>query len=342
MVAQLKITLMGTVPEAHETDPAAYALFLQARHLSNLLTPAGWEQSNELYQQALAIAPNYADAWAGMARNYTNMSTFNLLPQKEGNQLAREASDKALATDPENVQAIRNLSYLAAAQDHDFVTAAKLLTRALSLEPTNTNTIGSASGMARNLGRLDEAIMLGEYQVARDPVNPIGLLNLAAYYVMADRLDEAIATAQTAAALSPGTAGAHYWTGEALLRKREWEAALTAFSQEADDEWRVKGTALALYELGRQAEFEESFAELRERWGDRWPIEVAHVYAWIGETDSVFPLLEKETEVNGLAGVMIDPYFTHLHDDPRWQPILEKAGVSDAQLDAIEFKVVLP
>ena len=58
--------------------------------------------------------------------------------------------------------------------------------------------------------------------------------------------------------------------------------------------------------------------------------------------DEVFPLLEKELGVNGLSGVMVDPFFIDLHDDPRWQPLLEKGGVSEEQLKAIDFKVELP
>jgi hypothetical protein len=73
-----------------------------------------------------------------------------------------------------------------------------------------------------------------------------------------------------------------------------------------------------LYDLGRLKELEEAFAELRKGWGHRWPIEIAHVYAWIGNVDDVFVWLEKEIEVNSLGGVMVDNFFAHLHGDPRW------------------------
>jgi hypothetical protein len=69
---------------------------------------------------------------------------------------------------------------------------------------------------------------------------------------------------------------------------------------------------------------------------------VAHVYAWIGDEDQAFAWLEKALEANGLAGVMVDNFFTEMHDDPRWQLLLEKGGVSASQLAAIEFKVTLP
>ena len=342
VVAQLKLTLFGDLPTVQETNPEAYALFLQARHFSNLLTPDGWKQSNDLFRQALDIDPEYAVAHAGQGRNFINLTGYNLLPHEEGYQKAVESSHRALEIDPMNAMAHSSLGWIAMVRDGDLVTAARYLQRALELEPTNIAVIRNSGTLLSNLGRLNEAITVLEYVVARDPISPVGHVNLSQYYVLAGRQDEAIRTAQTALSLSPGTGGAQYRLGEALLRKGESEAALAAFQLEEDEEWRVKGKALASYELERFADFEEAFAELREKWGERWPIEVAHVYAWIKDTDQAFVWLDKELGVNGLGGVMLDNFFTKLHDDPRWQPFLEKAGVSEEQMAAIEFTVALP
>ena len=342
VVKQLKLKLFGDMPTIRETDPEAYALFLQARHLSNLLTPEGWEQSNILYQQALSIDPDYAVAWAGLGRNYINLAGYNLLPPEEGYPKALEAANRALAIDPENAMAYSVLGWTAMVNDGELAVAAKYLERAMESEPTSISVIGHTADLVMRLGRLDEAITLSEYVTARDPVNPVNHLNLSGYYILAERLDEAIASSRIANSLSPGIGGAQYRLGEALLRKGEPEAALTAFQQEEDDEWRVKGTALALHDLERLTEYEEAFMELRKRWGERWPVEVAHVYAWTGDADEVFTWLEKEYEANGLGGVMVDNFFTNLHGDPRWLPLLEKAGVSASQLEAIEFNVTMP
>jgi TolB-like protein len=342
VVTQLRLKLFGDLPTVQKTKPEAYAFYLQARHFSNLLTPAGWKQSDELYKQALNIDPEYAAALAGLSRNYINLTGYNLLPVAEGYSMALDAANRALAIDPKNVLALSSLSWVAMMQDSDLIGAAKYMQRALELEPTNISLIRNSATLVKSLGRLDEAIALMEFAIVRDPVNPVSHLNLGQNYVLAGRLDEAIRSEQTALSLSPGIGGAQYWLGEALLRKGETEAALAAFQKEEDDEWRVKGTALALYDLGQTTEFERSFAELRERWGKRWPIEIAHVYAWIGNVDDAFVWLDKELGVNGLGGVMVDNFFTHLHDDPRWQPLLVKGGVSGDQLDSIEFKVTLP
>jgi TolB-like protein/Flp pilus assembly protein TadD len=342
VVAQLKLKLFDDLPTIRETRPEAYAFYLQARHFSNLLTPEGWEQSNELYQRVLTIDSDYAEAWSGLSRNYINLTGYNLLPPGEGYQKAIEAANQALAIDPLNVMALSSLGWVAMTSESDLASAAQYMERALELEPSNIGLIRNSANLTKSLGRLDEAILLLEYGISRDPVNPVGHLNLGQNYVLAGRLDEAIASSHTALSLSPGIGGAQYWLGEAHLRKGEPEDALAAFLLEEDDEWRVKGTALALHDLDQLTEFKEAFAELRKGWGQRWPIEIAHVYAWIGNADDVFVWLEREIDANGLGGVMVDNFFTHLHGDPRWKPLLAKAGVSANQLEAIEFKVTLP
>lgn len=342
VVEQLEVTLLGSVPKVEETDPEAYALFLQAKHFSNLLTPDGWEQATILYKQALEIDPEYAAAWAGLSRVYINLAGYNLLPPEEGYQAGREAAEKALEIDPDTAPAHSALGWIAMNYETDLEMSATHFRRSLELDPGNLGTIRNAATFCYAMGQLDYALALGEFSVSRDPVNPSGYLNLAQHYTLAGRYEEAIESANTALKLSPGMPGGQYYIGESLLRMGQPELALAAFEQESDDEWRVKGTALALYEQGRSDEFQEKFAELRDGWEDRWPTEIAHVYAWIGETDEVFLLLEKELGLNGLSGVMVDPFFSDLHDDPRWQPLLEKGGVSEEQLKAIEFRVDLP
>ena len=119
---------------------------------------------------------------------------------------------------------------------------------------------------------------------------------------------------------------------------------MAAFIEEKEDEeYRLQGSALALYSLGREAEFESKLAELQEKWGARWPADIAAVYAWAGDADAAFIWLEKEVEVSGsLSAYAFDPLLLSLHNDPRWQQLLEKAGSSEKQLAEIKFELTLP
>lgn len=145
--------------------------------------------------------------------------------------------------------------------------------------------------------------------------------------------------------LSPGRTAANYQIGLALLSMGSPEAALEALEKElGDEEFRIKGMALALHDLGRQTEYEEAFTELRERWGEQWPSEIAQVYAWIGDADSAFAWLDQSIKQNedGLASQFIVTLYQPIHKDPRWAAFREKSGTSGEQLAAVEFKVTLP
>jgi hypothetical protein len=81
---------------------------------------------------------------------------------------------------------------------------------------------------------------------------------------------------------------------------------------------------------------------LIERWGDEWPSEVAHVYAYTGNADAAFSWLEKSAAEEDGGFQPQQKFLDSLRDDPRWLPLLEQMGKSPAQLDAIEFNVTLP
>jgi TolB-like protein len=344
VVEQLKVTLLGAAPTVKETDPQAYALILQARHLGRQRTEEALERSNGLYQQALEIAPDYAAAWGGLSKNYVEQAGNGLIPPERGYGLAREAANRALMTDSGYAMAHATLGEIAMIYDNDPVAAALHFEKALALEPANLDVIIEAAALVEMLGRNAEAIALLEYAAARDPVNSEGFSDLGRSYRVAGQWDKSIEAYRTALTLNPGRIGAHNGIGESLLLKGKPEAALKEYAQEGDEEWRVKGTALAMYAMGRQAEFELAFAELRERWGDQWPSEVAHVYAFTGDSDAVFEWLDKAVEQNedGLYQQFSIPLLKSQHDDPRWAEFRDHTLGSKAKFEAIEFKVNLP
>lgn len=60
VVKQLKVSLLGEAPpKVRETDPKAYALYLQARQLGRQNTPEALTQSDALFRQLLEIDPRY-------------------------------------------------------------------------------------------------------------------------------------------------------------------------------------------------------------------------------------------------------------------------------------------
>src|SRR5262249_27172695 len=192
-------------------------LILQAEALSDRQSKASREQAESIFRQALVITPNEARAWAGLTRVYINQAISSERPQAEGVRLAREAADKALAIDPDNVIAIAALGRLASDFDFDLPTAARHIQRASELEPANLVSLNAAAIGLMSLGRADDAIRLMEYRVAHDPANPTAYNNLGNALYVARQWDAAIDAFRSAIRLSPEYVGVRQGLGATLL-----------------------------------------------------------------------------------------------------------------------------
>jgi TolB-like protein/Tfp pilus assembly protein PilF len=343
VATQLKITLLGAAPKMRATDPQAYALYLQARQMQRQRTAAGYTQALRLLQQALAVDPFNIEAWDMLAGVYIGQTNLGLRSIDEGYTLAREATNKALAIDPDYAPAHAGLSVIALDNDIDMAASARHLERALQLEPGNAFIIRTAANFSAALGRVDEAIALAEFELERDPVNPTSHAMLANNYIVAGRWDEAIEAFKTALALSPGMGNVSYGIGVAMLMSGQPQKALEAMQQE-NSVWGQIGLTMAYHALGRDQDSDAALAQLIEQYQQDWAFNIAYVLAYRGEVDRAFEWLDKAVENKdaGLSEIPGHPFFTNLLDDARWRPFLESIGKSPEQLAAIDFEVTLP
>jgi TolB-like protein/Flp pilus assembly protein TadD len=344
VVEQLEVRLLHETPKARKVNPAAYALHLQARQLTRQYTPEAFTQSIALYQQALALEPEYAAAWDGLARNYTNETGAGLRPIAEGVRLARQAAEQALTVDPDYAPAWDTLGWIAKSYDDDFAAAARHFEHALSLAPADPIILASAAILALNLDRLDTAVALSEYVVAEDPINPISLNNLAYVYYCAGRIDDALATLRSAARLAPEMIGVRYWIGVGLLAQGDADAALEEMQREPDEGWRLFGLAMAYHALGRSEESDAALAEAIAKFESDSAYNIAWIYAQRGEADRAFEWLDKAIAQRdpGLSGIAAQPLLASLESDPRWLTLLRSVGKAPEQLAAIPFDVIVP
>ena len=105
------------------------------------------------------------------------------------------------------------------------------------------------------------------------------------------------------------------------------------------------GHCLCYPEMNREADAAEALVSLEREFGDRYTTWVAAVHARRGRVDDAFEWLERAYSMSGsgdMSGVPHGTMFESLHDDPRWEPLLEKLGRAPAQLASIEFEVTLP
>ena len=343
VVKQLKVTLLGAKPTVRETDPKAYTLYLQAVQLGRQGTPEAYTQSDALFRRVLEIDPRYAPAWHGLANNFRDEANMGLLPTSEGYARARAAEEKALALDPNYAPAHSVLGRIAA-NNNDFLNAAKHFERAVALDPTDLNVLGNSAQFLQSLGRLQEGLALQEAVVRRDPVNMKALFNLGNDQLPMGQFDEAIASYRSVLSLSPGYGLAHYQICEAMLHKGDAPAALAEIEQEKSEVWRLIGLPMAYHALGRKTESDAALATLIAKNEKDAPYNIAYVYAFRGDADKAFEWLDKAVQYQdpGLSHIAVENLFDKIHSDPRWLPFLRKIGQAPEQLAKIQFKVTLP
>lgn len=344
VVKQLKRTLLPETPKVVETNPKAYALFLQSRYLERQSTTKGFSQALALMKQALAIAPDYAAAWNGLSSIYCNMAAKADIAPDMGYRMAKEAALKALEHNPDYALAHARLGWISAHFSPDLATSAKHYQRALALAPTDIDIIGSAAHLARSLGRLETSITLLEYALARDPINPTRHRYLGFNYRCSGRADESVASYNTALQLSPDTLSARYNIGMARLFQGQLENALAETLLEKSEIYRLMGLVPIYHDLGMARESDEALAEMIEKYDTEAAYNIGFLFAYRGENDQAFLWLEKALANNdsGLSQINTEPIIARLHSDPRWLPFMQRIGMSDEQLDAIEFEVELP
>jgi len=344
VVQQLRVKLLGEPLATEEIDSAAYTLFLQARHLSNQYSRDGMMQARVLFEQALAIEPDYAPAWNGLSVNFYRMAAPGLISESESRVLAREAVDRALAIDADYAAAYAHSAWLRLFHENDPAAAARDMSRALDLSSADPWIIGRAAGLLFNIGRLDEAIELGAYELERDPLFVPGHWNQGLRMLAARRWDDAIEEFETVLRLNPMSQDTWFGIADALLFKGDPEGAYEAATKILSEPDRLFRLALTCHALGRNSEADQALAELIEKYGDIWPTSIAGVHAFRGEADRAFEWLAAAVE-RGDSGLHESVFLRPLQDlgdDPRWLPFLESIGKSPAQLAAIELDVRLP
>jgi tetratricopeptide (TPR) repeat protein len=183
---------------------------------------------------------------------------------------------------------------------------------------------------------------LGERAMVRDPVNLRAHRYLAAACYEAGQLDRAAERYRQALALSPGYISGNFHLSRVLLAQGETESALATIEQEAHPAFKLTGLALVHHALGNTTASDAAVASLEAEWAEEAAYQIAVVHAYRHEIDVAFDWLARAVEQNdpGVSSMRGDPMLATLHDDPRWQALLARVGLSDETLGAIEFDVL--
>lgn len=339
VIESLKISIADKLPVSATTDPVAYSLFLQARHLWRQGSQVGIDKAYVMLNRALAIDPNYARAWLGLGTVYTYKVDLGQIAFEEGYRQAKEVTERALEIDPDNAEALSDLGWYAMTLDRDYSNAASFFHSAREISPNDSHVLGNSATYAAVIGRLDDAIELLNLAIEHDPIDSAKYTNLGAFYLAAKRLDEAESAFAKAMELSPSD----LWTKQGIvllriLQNRAPEAL--ELSKTIDNEsFQLAMRPLILHELGLTDDARIALGEARDSVGVSLSnYEIAEVYAHLMLWDEAFEALDRAiANSEDVSLIRASPFLANLSEDPRWTDILVQAGLADEQLSGIEL-----
>jgi adenylate cyclase len=175
----------------------AWELYLQADVQIKLWSKESEAKARELVQQALALDPDYVDAWLMLATTHIVDARFGYSGSREDSlRAAEEAARRALSIDDTSSSAygVLRAIYLWKGK-HDQAIA--MGEKGLALNPNNSNTIAGLAFTMFCSGKPEESLELIRRAMRLNPTYPDWwLMVLEEAYRLSGRYDEAIETIQ--------------------------------------------------------------------------------------------------------------------------------------------------
>ncbi len=332
VVEHIKITLLGDLPTVRKTDPEAYALYLQGHYFRNLRGEENLEKAVTAFKQTLEIDPNYAPAWAGIARAYDLQTRDRVWSREKGIALILEALEMALALDNNMANAWASLAYVKWTYQWDSQGANTAIDRGFQLEPDNVDVRGVAAYLASSFGQMPKAIELLKPIIKQDPLSLSHKTTLGWILNRIDRLDESIEILSKVLALKPDDTWGRMYIGFAYLMKGYPERALNEFEKLPAGFKKTSSMAHVYFTMGNDTQAQALLDEFIETYAQEYALYMASIYTWRGENDSAFEWLEKAFKQHSvdLCWILVEPVFKMLASDPRYPVFLEKLGLLEA------------
>ena len=334
----LEVPLVGnqnkTLVRDYSVNLEAYSLYLKGRYTLNMWGIERAEKAIQYFGQAIAKDSSYALAYTGLADSYDILGDMEVWPATEAFERSRQAVYKALELDPGLPEAIAARGSLAV-ESWDWPALERDLRQAIQLKPNYQPAHRWLGAVLASLGRREEALAEMKRAWELNPIAPSTNLTMARIDYWYGRSNDAMRQSQKTLELAPDWPSVHLLMGLIYERRGEPAPALTEVTKAAElsarapSELSFLGRAYAIY--GRRKEAQEILALLIARSREEYvaPLNMARVYAGLGDRGRACEWLEKAYQKGGIHWPfwLVDPMWDSLRSEPRFVAVVNKVGL---------------
>jgi class 3 adenylate cyclase/TolB-like protein len=169
MGAQITDSEIETIQKMPTNNEEAYNLFIQAEYQRNKSNEAAFENAIPLYEQAIALDSNFAEAYLGLSAIWnTGGLVWGIYNEREAWKNAKQLLQKAIELDSTNVSAFESLYLGYFYYDWDFELAENYY-QTIRHKPISYNSAGLLVDYPIKTGRYNEALELINNRILFDP-----------------------------------------------------------------------------------------------------------------------------------------------------------------------------
>ena len=333
VVEALKAKLLppeGVVNPHRTSNMEAYEHYLLAKHFYSRGAFQDADRVVTALQQALALDPDYAPAYALLAINISQRVA-------QGGDQARGNMEDAIAAAEQAVKLAPGLAEAYSARSYirstlwDWNGAQSDINEALKLDPRSDVTQRRYGLLMASMGHLTEAIAATLEATRIEPLDINAWILLGWFYNADGQFTPAHRALSHALELSPKSALAIVLLVQNRVATGETAEAQKINARQQIEHWRWHMHAVIEHRLGHANESQRILDDLIEKYGQRFPALIATMYAWRGEADSAFDWLERAyQQPDSMLGlIQFSEISPALGGDPRYKALLRKMNFPD-------------
>jgi eukaryotic-like serine/threonine-protein kinase len=339
VVREIKITLTPqeqvVLAKSQKVSPEVYDTYLRGQFYLGERTPESLQKAVSHFERAVALDPNYALAYAGLADGYGLLGLYDVYPVKEIIPKAKAAALKAIELDDTLAEAFTSLAWITWSFDWNWDGAEQFYQRAILLSPSYASAHQFYALYLASMGRRKESLAEIKRAQSRDPYSPIINANVAWCYYLARDYESAIQQARSTLELYPNFVVADEYIGQALAEKSKTDEAVAAFQKLVDAApTDPSGKSWLAYVYGRAGNSGQALAYIKDLEAQSKTKTVpayyfAIAFAGLNQQGAALQSLGKSYEERDghLVNLKVHPAFDRLHGNPQFQELLRRMSL---------------